>query len=250
MYVLGIILGYLIVLNGQDIISDCLDKEELLFFDIGEIFVDAEIRCSNVGGEVLSINTRNKQNKVLQFYQDENIIQSCWLNMFRSNNDSLNPLSFEFKDESLLEEDFANLREVDPWDIDEPNDEQGNETCVALRIERLLWHDQKCTLDFIRTICQRTCETPTLSPTKQPTLSPTLKPTLFPSISPTFLTQISSTPTRTTTTNIIETIVETSIYLVFICFVGSLFVFLLAVYFMKLGTLKKIIISQEENVFA
>ena len=94
---------------------------------------DAQMSCTTIGSDLISIHSTEENNFVLQEMSPISI-WSAWIGLFNLNSTDS---SYEWADRSMV--DFRN------WNVGEPNNDGSGENCTELIFARNgTWNDLPC----------------------------------------------------------------------------------------------------------
>merc|ERR1719474_633585 len=142
---------------------------------------DAESRCQESGGHLLSIHSEDTQQIAMDLRP---LSTNCWIGLYQNGSDH-----WKWTDHSATDYGFDGGYPTStyPWTHGQPDNWEGNEDCLAVtwwdQSSDFVWNDEKCT-NWQYALCQVMAE-PTSDPSGDPSKAPSTDPTQNPSIDPT-----------------------------------------------------------------
>jgi len=155
---------------------------------------DAESRCQESGGHLLSIHSKDTQQIAMDLCP---VSPNCWIGLYQNGSDH-----WKWTDHSATDYGFDGGYPTStyPWTHGQPDNWEGNEDCLAVtwwdQSSDFVWNDEKCT-NWQYALCQVMAE-PTSDPSGDPSKAPSTDPIKGPSMDPTKAPSIDPTKAPST----------------------------------------------------
>lgn len=133
--------------------SQCIENIAFTRFDIQLNFQQAQQRCTQLNGNLATVNSLEKFNRVVDLIED----QPVWIGLIdEADIGGIDSLRFFFVDGNL-DQSFYQVGGQFPWLQGQPNDNGGDENCVNIESDELLFDDSSC--DLLHSfVCEFACE--------------------------------------------------------------------------------------------